>query len=86
MRQLTWGLVACLAVLAGAAGPARADVIYTNLGAGESYVQGFGLTESGPTSPPGSIRQPQAFTVSTDTLFDSARLAVGLAAGPTRWT
>jgi LPXTG-motif cell wall-anchored protein len=78
MKRLTWVLAACLAALAG---PARADVIYSNLGPGESYAQGIGLTESGPTSPPGSIRQPQAFTVSTDTLFDSARLAVGLAAG-----
>jgi hypothetical protein len=73
---MTWALAACLA-----AGPARADVLYTNLGPGQSYSRNFGYGESGPASFPGTVRQAFDFTVSTDTLFDSARLAVGLSAG-----
>jgi hypothetical protein len=67
MRRLTWALAACLA-----AGPARADVIYSNLGPGESYQQNVGWTEAGPASFPGTIREANGFTVSTDTLFDGA--------------
>jgi MYXO-CTERM domain-containing protein len=81
MKRLTWSLAACVAVLAGVAGPARADVLFSDLGPGESYNQNVGLTESGPTSLPGSVRQPQAFTVSTNTTFDSARVAISLANG-----
>jgi hypothetical protein len=71
--------LACLAVLA-LAGPARADVIYSNLGPGESYVQDQGWTESGPNA--GTVRQAIAFTAGgTDTSFDGARLALSLAFG-----
>jgi hypothetical protein len=77
MKRLTGSLVACLAALAG---PARADVLYSNLGPGESYAQHGGWFETGPVN--GAVRQAFAFTLSTDTLFDSARLALGLAAGP----
>jgi hypothetical protein len=79
MKRLTGSLVACLAALAG---PARADVLYPNLGPGESYAQNGGWFESGPDTA-GAVRQAFAFTVSgTDTSFDGARLALGLAAGP----
>jgi hypothetical protein len=77
MKRLTGSLVACLEALAG---PARADVLYSNLGPGESYAQHGGWFEWGPVN--GAVRQAFAFTVSADTLFDSARLALGLAAGP----
>jgi hypothetical protein len=78
MQRWTGSLVACLAALAG---PARADVLYSNLGPGESYQQSGNHAESGPASPPGAIRQAVAFTVSADTSFDGARLAVGLVFG-----
>jgi hypothetical protein len=79
MQRLIWSLGACLAALAG---QARADVIYSNLGPGESYVQNTGWTESGPNSGAGTVREAFAFTVGgTDTSFDSARLALGLRAG-----
>jgi hypothetical protein len=80
MKRLPWVLAACLAVFTPA-GPARADVIYSNLGPGESYVQDRGWAESGPNTFIGTTRTAIAFTVSTDTLFDSARLALGLARG-----
>jgi hypothetical protein len=76
MKPLTGSLVAYMATLAG---PARADVIYTNLGPGESYAQHGGWFESGPVN--GALRQAFAFTVSTDTLFDGARLALSLFTG-----
>jgi hypothetical protein len=77
MKRLTWVLAACLAALAG---PARADVIYSNLGPGESYLNAAWV-EAGPNITGGPTRYAFDFTVSTDTFFDSARLAVGLAGG-----
>jgi MYXO-CTERM domain-containing protein len=83
MKRLTWRLAACVVVFAaGVAGPARADVLYSNLGPGESYQQNGGLIESGPNTILGPFRQGFAFTVGgTDTVFDSARLALGLISG-----
>jgi hypothetical protein len=69
-------------VLAGLAAPARADVIYSNLGPGESYGVTNGWVEWGPDFPLGPSRTAFAFTVTADTLFDSARLALGLVSGP----
>jgi MYXO-CTERM domain-containing protein len=80
MKRLTWSLTACL-VVAGLAGPARADVLYSNLGPGDSYRQTIALVEGGPNSSEGTARVAIAFTVNTDTFFDSARLALGLASG-----
>jgi hypothetical protein len=84
MQRLTWGLAACLAVfaLAGLAGPARADVIYTNLGPGESCDGRAGFPEIGPNTGNPPVRQAMAFTVGgTDTFFDSARFALSLDGG-----
>jgi hypothetical protein len=79
MKRLTGSLVACLAALAG---PARADVLYSSLGPGESYQQFSQWAEEGPAAPLGPVRQAEAFTVGgTDTVFDSARLAVSLRTG-----
>jgi hypothetical protein len=75
-------LAAFLAVLAGLAGTARADVLYSNLGPGESYTQFAGWEEAGPNTLNGAVRQAIAFTVGeTDAFFDRARLALGLAGG-----
>jgi hypothetical protein len=69
-----------LLLLLGVAGPARADVVYTNLGPGESYNQHRGWVEQGPIV--SAFRQAIAFTVGgTDTFFDSARLALSLGFG-----
>jgi hypothetical protein len=82
MKRSTWGPGACLAVSAALAGPARADVLYSNLGPGESYVQDRGWLESAPDSARGTVRQAIAFTAGgTDALFDGARLALGLNRG-----
>ena len=81
MKRSTWGPGACLAVSAALAGPARADVLYSNLGPGDSYRQTIALVEGGPNSSEGTARVAIAFTVNTDTFFDSARLALGLASG-----
>jgi hypothetical protein len=79
MQRLTGSLVACLAALAG---PARADVLYSTLGPGESYQQFSQWAEEGPAVPSGPVRQAEAFTAGgTDTVFDSARLAVSLRTG-----
>jgi hypothetical protein len=79
MKRLIGGLAACLTVFAG---QARADVLYSNLGPGESYVQSQGWAESGPNTFIGTTRQAIAFTVGgADAIFDGARLAVGLALG-----
>jgi hypothetical protein len=75
MKRLT--LVLAIFALAG---EARADVIYSNLGPGESYDQSVGITESGPNAF-GVRRHAIAFTANTDALFDSARLALGLHGG-----
>jgi hypothetical protein len=65
-------------VASALAGPVRADVIYTNLGPGKSYIQVTGWAEWGPNTVV-TVRQAIAFTVGgTDTFFDSARLALGL--------
>jgi hypothetical protein len=77
MQRMMWSLAACLAVLAG---PARADVLYSNLGPSDSYDQNFGWGEQG-VADYYSERQAFSFTVSTDTRFDSARLALGLVSG-----
>jgi LPXTG-motif cell wall-anchored protein len=82
MKRLTWGLAFCVVAVAGVAGPARADVLYSNLGPGDSYVQDRGWLESAPDSAAGAVRQAIAFTAGgTDTLFDGARLALGLNRG-----
>jgi hypothetical protein len=79
MSRLTWSLAVGVVALAG---PARADVLYSNLGPGDSYVQDFGWVESGPNSSFGTVRLAVGFTVGgTDTVFDGARLAVGLRSG-----
>jgi hypothetical protein len=77
MKQLTWVLVTF-----ALAGPVRADVIYSNLGPGESYRQTSGLGESGPSSGLGAGRIASHFTVGgLDASFDNARLALGLLVG-----
>jgi hypothetical protein len=65
---------ACLAAVA--AGPARADVIYSNLGPDESYLRSSWSEDR-------YIRQAFAFTAGgTNATFDGARLALGLNVGP----
>jgi hypothetical protein len=75
MRRLTWTLVAF-----ALAGQARADVIYTNLGPGESYRSDFGWGEQGLVDGV-SERQALSFSVGTNARFDGARLALGLVSG-----
>jgi hypothetical protein len=82
MKRLTWRLAFCVVAVAGVAGPARAEVIYSNLGPGESYLAGISWNESGPNTPQGTVRQAWAFTAGgADTFFDSARLALTLNRG-----
>jgi hypothetical protein len=82
MKRLSWSLTAFLVALAGPAGPARADVIFSNLGPGESYNQIQGYIEAGPEAAFPLTRQAMAFTAGqTPTSFDGARVALGLASG-----
>jgi hypothetical protein len=76
MRRLTWALAAF-----ALAGQARADVIFTNLGPGETYDRTGGWAEAGPNALNGPVRAAIAFTINTDAAFDSTRLAVGLRGG-----
>jgi hypothetical protein len=72
-----------LAAALPAAGPARADVLYSNLGPGNTYVQSIGSSENGPGSIEGGpIRQAVAFSPGpVSARFDDAQLGLSLSGG-----
>jgi hypothetical protein len=75
--------VAAVALLLGSVGQARADVISSNLGPGDTYDRINGRVESGPDIfPVGATRQAVAFTVTGgDFRFDSAQLGLTFVSG-----
>jgi hypothetical protein len=71
-------VLAVLAVLAGAGGTARAGVIFSSFGPGDSHETHNTYVESGPNTFLGINRSAFSFGVggATDFLFDGARLAL----------
>jgi hypothetical protein len=81
MRKLLGCLAACLGLAGGPAGQARADVLYSNLGPGDTYRQSGGHNETGPRFGV-PVRQAFSFTVmGGDYSFDSAQLGLTLYSG-----
>ena len=71
-------------VTAWAAFPARADVVFTNLGSNNTYITNtFNVVRGATADPPfGSADQANAFTVgSTDYVFSSAQVALDFCGG-----
>jgi hypothetical protein len=75
------GMAACLLVLGGS-GPARADVLFSNFGAGQTYQTGVGWTLSTQASSVGqNFAQGDAFTPSETANVTSVSAAIGLVTG-----
>jgi hypothetical protein len=82
MRTLLWCLAAFLGLAGGLTGQARADVLFSNLGPGDTYAQSQGWAESGPGAFLGLSRWAFSFTVTGgDFLFDGAQLGLSLSTG-----
>jgi hypothetical protein len=80
-----------VAVLCGAVGSARADVIYSNFGPGQSYSPGgysvSGLTTLNALPPFGfGFAIAESFTPTSDFLFSSAELPLVWFSGPNEFT
>jgi hypothetical protein len=82
MKRLAFAL-ALVAYLGGGTSAVRADMlIFSNLGAGDSYQQNSGWTESGTQSSPGPNFSADSFLVGPkDVNFTQARLALSFVSG-----
>jgi hypothetical protein len=84
-------LLAAVAVLCGSAGAARADMIYSNFGPGQTYsLTGYSVSGgvSGSPGPPNGFgfAIAESFTPSGDFLFGSAELPLVYLSGPNDFT